>query len=371
MIYLAFIRRKLQAERLESFTVIKRLAAGLLLLPVVALLGCGGDLPQGAFARVGQSYLPEDQLRDLVAVYEATGRAPDEKTQSDEFRLFEQRVAEYLVTLEVLKQEGPNYKITVTEQAVQGEINQIKQMFQGDEKKFSAALDKLGVTPEQFAQSVREGLLVDAMKEAVTEDVTVSDQEVKAYYESHKGDFVQPETREARHILIAPVPQGSDGATTTPEQVDWDAAKAEAEKVRSQIRNGADFASEAAEYSDDLATKDSGGELGTITRGQMVPAFEEAVFALKDGELSQPIKTQYGYHLIEVTEITDEKQLSFNEVKESISSTLLEQRQTAAWDGWVAAKQLALGVEYREGLAPPAATVISESSTTTTSSSAP
>jgi len=106
-----------------------------------------------------------------------------------------------------------------------------------------------------------------------------------------------------------------------PTQVEWDAAQAEAEKVRGEIQNGADFAAEAKKYSDDATTKDAGGDLGLVTRGQMVPAFEEAVFSLKKGELSQPVKTQYGYHLIEVSDIVPEKQLSYDEVSENIKSS--------------------------------------------------
>ena len=135
---------------------------------------------------------------------------------------------------------------------------------------------------------------------------------------------MEQESRETRHILIAPVPPAADGtAAITATEADWDAAKAEAEKVRSEIQNGADFVTEAEKYSDDATTKESGGELGTVIRGQMVPAFEEAVFSLNKGELSQPVKTQYGYHLIEVTDITPEKQLAYDEVKENIKSTLL------------------------------------------------
>jgi foldase protein PrsA len=333
--------------------VIRRLAFGLLVLPLIMVLGCGGNLPKGAIAMVGQALVSQDQFNKLKASYEAAGRAPDKSKQPAEYRSFEQSVAQYLVVMEVLRQEAPTYQITITDQDVQARVDQLKDMFQGDPEKFAAALDKQKVTLEELTQSIRDSLLYDQMKAAVTKGSTVTDEEAQAYYDAHKADFVQQEAREVRHILIAPVQPPADGATTTIlTQADWDAAEAEAEKVRSEIQNGADFATEAAKYSDDTATKDSGGELGYVTRGQMVPAFEEAVFSLKKGELSQPIKTQYGYHLIQVTDITPEKQVSYDEVAETIKSTLLSEKQSKTWQAWLTAKQAALGVEYKDGFKP-------------------
>jgi parvulin-like peptidyl-prolyl isomerase len=349
--------------------VIRRLAVGLLLLPLIMVLGCGGNLPKGAVAKVGLALVSQDQLDTLKVTYEAAGRAPDKGKQPAEYRSFERGLAEYLVVMEVLRQEAPAYKTTITEQDVQGQIDQIKQMFQGDQAKFDAALEKQNLTIEQLTQSMRDRLLLDQLKAAVTKGSTVSEEEAKAYYESHKADFVQQETRDTRHILIAPVQPAAAGAeAAVPTQADWDAAKAEAEKVRSQIQNGADFITEAEKYSDDATTKDSGGDLGPVVRGQMVPAFEEAVFSLKKGELSQPVRTQYGYHLIEVTDITPEEQLAFDAVKENIESTLLEEKRSKTWQEWLAAKQAELGVEYKEGLEPsPAATSIPAAQSTTTS----
>jgi foldase protein PrsA len=350
--------------------VTRRLAVGLLLLPLMMVLGCGGNLPKGAVAQVGQVLVSQDQFNTLKATREAAGLAPDQDKQRDDYRAFEQGLAEYLVIMEVLRQEAPAFTITITEQDLQDQLEQIKQFFQGDEKRFTEALKKQGMTLEQLTQSIRDRLLLERIKAAVTKQVTVTEEEAKAYYESHKADYMEQESRETSHILIAPVPVAADGATIlTATQADWDAAKAEAEKVRSEIQNGADFVTEAEKYSDDATTKESGGELGMVIRGQMVPAFEEAIFSLKKGELSQPVRTQYGYHLIEVTDITPEKQLAYDEVKESIESSLLVQRQSETWQAWLAKMQTELGVKYREGFRPPSTTSTSaERSTTTTTS---
>lgn len=333
--------------------MIRRLAGGLLLLPLLLFVGCQSDLPQGAIARVGERLVSQGEFEQLKATHEAAGRAPDKDKRPKDYENFEQALAEYLVTLEVLRQEAPGLGVSVAERDVQNELAQIKQMFQGNEERFEEALKTQGLTLEQLTQSIREDLWLQEMKVAVTGDVTVAEAETAAYYEAHKADYVEQESRDVRHILISPFATMVDGtAATTAGQDEWDAAKAEAEKVRSEIQNGADFVSAAEKYSDDAATKDSGGKLGAVTRGLMVPAFEVVVFNLQIGERSQPVKTQYGYHIIEVTDITPERQLSYEQVKEKIRSALLEDKQAATWRQWLNLAQARLGVEYLSGYKP-------------------
>ena len=361
-------------ERLAILRVFRRSAFLLLLLPVIlAIHGCGGGPPQGAVAQVGQAVVSQEQFDQLEAAYQAAGHVPDKKTQAKEYRTFQQSLAQYMVMLEVLRQEAPQYGITVTDDDVKAQVADIKEMFQGDQSRFDAALKTQKLTLDQFEESLRESLLIDAMKAAVTKDVTVTEGEVKAYYDSHKGDYTEPEVRKARHILIDPHPAVAAGeAAIAPTESDWEQAREEAEKVRSEIQNGADFGSAARKYSDDLATKDDGGDLGTIVRGQMVPEFEQAVFSLKKGELSQPVRTEYGYHIIQVTDITPQAQLPYDQVKEKIRSALVASRQTATWDAWLKATEDKLGVEYRSGFAPSknattTSTMIPLQRTTTTS----
>jgi parvulin-like peptidyl-prolyl isomerase len=337
-------------------TIIGLLGLALILVSLGTVVGCAEDLPEGAVAVVGQQLISQQRFEELKAAYEAAGRAPDKDRQEDEYRGFEQRLAEYLVTMEILSLEADAYDVNVTERDVEAEVEQFRQYFQGDDDKFDEALEKQNITLEQLTASLRDGLLLDRMKAAVTEDVKVSEAETEAYYEAHKADFVEPEARETRHILIAPVQLNEDGTmATTPTEADWQAAEAEAEKVRSEIQNGTEFDVVAAKYSDDATTRESGGELGLVIRGQLVPAFEEAVFSLNKGELSEPVRTQYGYHLIQVTDISPEEQLSYDEVMENIKSTLLDLKQTQTWEEWLAGKKAELGVRYRAGLEPPTA----------------
>jgi parvulin-like peptidyl-prolyl isomerase len=142
----------------------------------------------------------------------------------------------------------------------------------------------------------RMNLLAQAMFQNLQENTAVSDAEVQAYYDAHKADY---ETVTARHILIrakgSPMPAGPG----KPELSDADAL-AKAQALRKRILGGEDFAKLAKQESDDTGSGANGGDLGTFKKGMMVAPFEAAAFTLKPGDTSQPVKTEFGYHIIQV-----------------------------------------------------------------------
>jgi peptidyl-prolyl cis-trans isomerase C len=158
---------------------------------------------------------------------------------------------------------------------------------------------KLDQTPE-FKDQLRFqnfNLLASTLAGQVGKDVKISDADAQAYYEAHKSEF---EIVHARHILIrfkgssVPVRAGQNDLS------DADAL-AKAQEIRKKIQDGADFATIAKAESDDAGSGANGGELQPFHHGQMVPAFEQAAFAMKPGELSEPVKSQFGYHIILVS----------------------------------------------------------------------
>ncbi len=139
----------------------------------------------------------------------------------------------------------------------------------------------------------------------------VTDAQVQAYYNAHLADYQVKDQVKARHILIA-VPEGSDAKTDA-------AAKAKAQGILDQLHHGGDFAALAKANSDDPGSKDNGGELGFFQRGKMVPAFEQAAFALQPGQISGLVKTSFGYHIIQV----EEKQTAHTKPLAEVQSTIL------------------------------------------------
>jgi len=153
-------------------------------------------------------------------------------------------------------------------------------------------------------------------------------QEIEAYYNAHKAEYSVPEQAKARHILIQVAPNAdakTDGA-----------AKAKAEDILKQIQKGANFADLAKKNSDDPGSKDSGGELGFAQRGHMVPEFDQAIFSQKIGD-TKIIKSQYGYHIVQVEERTAPHSQSMSEVLPTIQATLLRQKSTSAQDAYARA----------------------------------
>lgn len=162
-----------------------------------------------------------------------------------------------------------------------------------------ARRQKIDQTPEAKAQlAMRSDQLVAGMLfQKISKDAKPTDADLQAYYNEHKADY---DTVTARHILIrmtgsaVPLKEGE-------KDLSDDQALAKAKDIRAKLVAGGDFAELAKAESDDAGSGANGGALGDFTRGRMVPQFEEAAFALKVNEISEPVKTQFGYHIIQVT----------------------------------------------------------------------
>lgn len=175
----------------------------------------------------------------------------------------------------------------------------------------------LGDDPEIRAQLElsRANTLANAQVEKMRESIEIDPERTSRVYEERKGQF---ERAKARHILIAfeGSPAAGEDAPTDEE------ARAHAEKLLERIRGGEEFAAVAQAESDDKGSGTRGGELGEFGRGQMVPAFEEAVFSTEAGEIAPLVKTQFGYHIINVQ---DRKTLPLESVREDIETELRQQ----------------------------------------------
>ncbi len=185
-------------------------------------------------------------------------------------------------------------------------------------------------------------LAQEYMTENISDKARVTDKEIKEYYEKHKSEFMQPEQVRARHILIK-VPAGAD-KTKLAE------AKKKAMDIRVRLMKGESFTKLAQKYSDDPGSKTRGGDLGYFSKGRMVPEFEKAAFALKKGEISKPVKTTFGYHIIKVEDKKPARQRPFDEVKQEIRQKLLRQKQIKLRDELVSKLKKKYPVKTNEAL---------------------
>ncbi|WP_051585945.1 peptidylprolyl isomerase [Caldanaerobius polysaccharolyticus] len=222
-------------------------------------------------------------------------------------------VLESLILQKVQLQQAKKEGISVTDKEVEKKVNDQVSMYEtyaGGKDNFNKILKDQKLDRNklvaQLKDTYRKLLTIQKLEQKVTADVTVTEQEEKKYYDEHKLEF-KPDTVTASHILV------SDKKT--------------ADEIEQKLKKGADFAQLAKQYSIDTQTKDKGGDLGTFTYGTMDPTFEKAAFALKPGEISQPVETQFGYHIIKVTDKKIQPQKTFDQVKGEIKDKLLAQKR--------------------------------------------
>ena len=165
---------------------------------------------------------------------------------------------------------------------------------------------------EQLAR-LKDNLLISYAGEKVLSSVSITDAEVKEYYEANKAEFKSGETVNASHILVD--------------------SEEKALAIYAEISSGAKSFEDAAKEYSSCPSKDAGGSLGDFGRGQMVPEFDTAVFEMAVGEItSAPVKTQFGYHLIKLNSKNDAKEMSYDEVKDDLKAGLLGEKRRKAYE---------------------------------------
>lgn len=162
----------------------------------------------------------------------------------------------------------------------------------------------------------RDVQLIVADQAKVADTIQISDAQIQSYYNAHKDEYQTPERVHARHILLSTSNKPKDEVAKI---------KAQAEDLDKQLKNGANFADLAKKYSQDPGSAQKGGDLGWVSRGQMVKNFEDAVFTLKPNEISNVVTTEYGFHIIEVLEKQPAHLQTLDEVKPAIIATLRNQ----------------------------------------------
>ena len=255
----------------------------------------------------------DSQMKIVMDRLRASGRLP-EPSQVDQIR---SQVLENLIARELLYQESQKRGIKISEEEVNQQLIKLKAQFP-NEAEFNNALNRMNLTEASIREKLERDLaLRKLIDDEITPKVTVSDSEIRAFYDNNPATFTQPERVKASHILIKVDPQANA------------AQKAEAQKkidlVQAKLQKGEDFGALAKEYSEGPSGP-KGGDLGYFTRGQMVKAFEEAAFAMKPGEVSGVVETRFGYHLIKVTDKTPEGTLPYNDVKEKLGEFLKQKK---------------------------------------------
>jgi peptidyl-prolyl cis-trans isomerase C len=335
---------------MKRLQLIALLAVGLVTAFIAA--GCGSEnqsVGANDVAVVGDRSITKEEFDELI------DRARDNyENQNQEFPAagtpqyvaLRRQAMQFLVQREQFEQKAEELGLSISEADVEKQMQTVKSQYFGKdgkcdaacEKKYQAEIKKQGVTNEQVREDVRASVVQNKIYDKVTAGVTVSDKDIEEYYEKNKQNYIQPASRDVRHILVK--------------------KKAKADSLYQQVSNGANFAALAKKHSEDPSSKKQGGKL-PISKGRQVPEFDKAAFALDVGEISRPVKTTYGWHIIlALTAIKKEKTTPLSEVRPAIRQQLLQQKKTDAMKDWVEDTQKSFEEKttYQVGYEPPAET---------------
>jgi peptidyl-prolyl cis-trans isomerase C len=300
--------------------------------PAAAAKSVPAQLPE-VVARVNGEAISGKDLDDAVRAI--AGRAgpipPDERD-----RVY-RGVLDNMIGYRLMIQEAKARKITVPDAEVDAQVAQIRAQFPSDAQ-FQQALTAQRTTLEAVRNDARDGMSADKLVESeIAGKVAVKPEAVTDFYQKNQDKFQQGPRVHASHILIG-IPQNADAATKQQ-------AKAKADGLLKDLKAGKDFAAAAKENSQDPGSAPNGGDLGYFEQGQMVPPFEQAAFALKPGEVSEVVETQFGYHIIKVAEKQESRVVPLEEAKGQIEEYLTQQNRHAQTELFVNALRAKAKVE--------------------------
>jgi parvulin-like peptidyl-prolyl isomerase len=342
----------------------------MLVAAAVVLAGCGGDggpnsVPNDAVAVVGDRTIDKSEFDAIVAqakrTYEKQKR-PFPSPGSPQFSQLRGQIMAFLVERAEYEDKAEDLGIEVTNDDVDKRLEQLKKQYfvnppgqkaatkEEIEKRYRQQLASQGLTEKEVREGLRAQLIREEVFKKVTKDVKASDDDVKEYYDKHKSQYeqpAQPESRDVRHILVK--------------------TRAQAMRIYNQLKaHPARFGQLAQKFSIDTQTKPLGGRLpGGAFRGRTVKPFDRVAFSLKVKQISQPVKTQFGWHIIQalgpIRPPQKAKATPFDQVKDAIRQQLIQQKKQTEMDDWwkKSKKDLEKKIKYRAGYAPPSTSTTS------------
>jgi foldase protein PrsA len=320
-------------------------------IPAALVAGCGGGVPGNAVATVDGNDITKASFTHWLNVAAKSGgqqataipKPPDYKaciaakrkalpkpakgqpnttdaqlkTQcKQEYEQLRDQVLQLLISFEWIEGEAQAQNIKATDAEVKKQFESQKKASFPKEADFQKFLKDSGQTQDDIMLRVKLNVLSDKIREKVTKGKDkVTDAEIAKYYNDNKSRFAQPERRDLLVVLTK--------------------TKAKAQEAKQAIEGGQKFAAVAKKYSIDQASKSQGGKLSAVAKGQQEKALDDAVFSAKKGELTGPIKTQFGYYVFQVSKVTKASQQSLDEAKTTIKQLLASQQQQKALDTFV------------------------------------
>jgi len=337
---------------------------GLCALVALLVAACGSSgprsVPADAVAVVDDKEISKADWDALLAQTKRNFQATKRKFPAPgtvDYANLKNNATQFLIQSSEYQQEADKLDVNVSDSDIDKRLDQIKKQYYGNpagqkpatpaqmDKRYRDALKQQGFTDKEVRSGIKLQLIREKVYNAVTKDVKVTDDDVKAYYDKNKKQYetpAQPESRDVRHILVK--------------------KKAKADELYAELqKNPGKFAQLAKKWSTDTSSAPNGGKLppGTAVKGRLVPEFEKVAFSIPPHKISKPVHSQFGWHIIEalgpVKKGTPAKPTPLAQVKEAIRQTLLSQKKQQEMDKWLSGvkKDYCKKIGYQQGYAPP------------------
>lgn len=315
------------------------------LAPVLRVLGFGSLM---AIAAAGGLYAPSaravviDRIvavvnKDIITLSQVQEAGRGEFTQlqqryngrrlKQEIERVQRKYLDLLITRRLRVNRAKEMELSFSDSDVDRALDDVKKRNNISDSELEVLLKREGMTIPEYRERVGEEILLrKVMNIEVRSRISVAPQEIEAYYKSHRSEFLPPERLRASHILIlTPINAAPDIER---------ANRAAAERVLRRIRGGAGFSEMAKKNSQDPSAA-KGGDLGIIRRGEVLPNFERVLFAIKEGEVSDVVRTRAGFHIIKLVRRLPRIPPSLNQVEKKIRNRIFQDKVTARMRRWM------------------------------------
>lgn len=238
-----------------------------------------------------------------------------------------QEVLDQAIEQRILFRQAALQGLEVPEDVLDDRIQSFRDNFDSGEA-FRRAVEDSGATMSEFREQIRKQLLAIAMatrkRNAFKEEAVISEAELRQYYQDNRSEFGQPARVQLRRIFLSASSDPADRAR----------AQARLEALRDEVEQGADFAALAAQYSEG-PDAETGGLVGWVQRGDLVPALEAATFSLAEGEVSEVVETQFGFHILLAEQVREPGTASFDDLRTEIEPMLREAYAAERYENWI------------------------------------